>query len=48
LGRENEGIAGWLLRLTTAQNASIERYNHTVRHEWLRYFMFNTVNEVQD
>ena len=30
------------------QNAYVERYNRTVRHEWLDQYMFATIEEVQD
>jgi len=30
------------------QNAYVERYNRTVRHEWLGQFNFETIAEVQD
>ncbi len=30
------------------QNAYVERYNRTVRHEWLDQYMFATIKEVQD
>ena len=30
------------------QNAYIERYNRTVRHEWLGCFIFDTIKEAQD
>ena len=30
------------------QNAYIERYNRTVRNEWLGQYNFSTINEVQD
>jgi putative transposase len=30
------------------QNAYIERYNRTVRQEWLRRSIFETIQEVQD
>ena len=30
------------------QNAYIERYNRTVRHEWLDQYMFATIKEAQD
>ena len=30
------------------QNAYIERYNRTVRHEWLDQYMFANIEEVQD
>lgn len=30
------------------QNAYIERYNRTVRHEWLDQYNFTTISEVQD
>ena len=30
------------------QNAYVERYNRTVRHEWLDQYMFATIREVQD
>jgi putative transposase len=29
------------------QNAYVERYNRTVRHEWLDLYIFETVEEVQ-
>lgn len=29
------------------QNAYIERYNRTVRYEWLAHYLFDTVHEVQ-
>ena len=30
------------------QNAYVERYNRTVRHEWLDQYLFATIEEVQD
>lgn len=30
------------------QNAYIERYNRTVRYDWLAQYMFDSVEEVQD
>lgn len=30
------------------QNAYVERYNRTVRHEWLSQFIFETIDEVQE
>ncbi len=30
------------------QNAYVERYNQTVRHEWLDLHIFETIKEVQD
>ena len=30
------------------QNAYVERYNRTVRHEWLAQYMFAIIKEVQD
>ena len=30
------------------QNAYIERYNRTVRHEWLGQYLFQTIEEVKD
>jgi putative transposase len=30
------------------QNAYVERYNRTVRHEWLGQYNFSTISEVQD
>ncbi len=29
------------------QNAYVERYNRTVRHEWLDLYIFETIEEVQ-
>jgi putative transposase len=28
------------------QNAHIERYNRTVRYEWLAHYLFDTIQEV--
>lgn len=30
------------------QNAYIERYNRTVRYDWLGQYLFNSIEEVQD
>jgi len=30
------------------QNAYIERYNRTVRYDWLAHYLFDSVCEVQD
>jgi putative transposase len=30
------------------QNAQIERYNRTVRHEWLDQYIIETIEEAQD
>ena len=30
------------------QNAYVERYNRTVRHEWLDLYIFETIEEVQN
>ena len=30
------------------QNAYVERYNRTVRYEWLGQYLFDTLDEVQD
>jgi putative transposase len=30
------------------QNAYIERYNRTVRHEWLDQYIIKTIEEAQD
>ncbi len=30
------------------QNAYIERYNRTVRYEWLSQYLFDTIDEVRD
>jgi putative transposase len=46
---ETHGIAIQLIQPgTPQQNAYIERYNRTVRHEWLDQYMFATVKEVRD
>lgn len=29
------------------QNAYVERYNRTVRHEWLDLYIFETIEEAQ-
>ncbi len=30
------------------QNAYVERYNRTVRYDWLNQYIFTTIEEVQD
>jgi len=30
------------------QNAYVERYNRTVRYDWLGQYLFDTLNEIQD
>jgi putative transposase len=30
------------------QNAYVERYNRTVRYDWLGQFLFSSIQEVQD
>ena len=30
------------------QNAYVERYNRTVRYDWLEHYLFDTITEVQD
>lgn len=30
------------------QNAYIERYNRTVRYDWLAHYLFDTIEEVQN
>jgi len=30
------------------QNAYIERYNRTVRYDWLAQYLFDSIDEVQD
>lgn len=30
------------------QNAYIERYNRTVRHDWLNHYLFESIEEVQE
>ena len=30
------------------QNAYIERYNRTVRYDWLAQYLFNSIEEVQE
>ena len=34
-------------RRSQQQNAYVERYNRTVRHEWLDLYIFETIEEVQ-
>ena len=35
-------------QLSLRQTACIERYNGTVRHEWLDQYIFETIGEAQD
>ena len=30
------------------QNAYVERYNRTVRYDWLAHYLFDSIEEVQD
>lgn len=30
------------------QNACVERYNRTVRYDWLAHHLFDTLDEIQD
>ena len=30
------------------QNAYVERYNRTVRYDWLAQYLFDSINEVQE
>ncbi|WP_164673439.1 integrase core domain-containing protein, partial [Xanthomonas citri] len=30
------------------QNAYVERYNRTIRYDWLAQTLFDTINQVQD
>lgn len=30
------------------QNAYVERYNRTVRYDWLAHYLFDTIEEVQE
>jgi putative transposase len=51
-------LSGWAARKGIAlnyiqpgklqQNAYVERYNRTVRHEWLDLHLFETIEEVQE
>ena len=34
--------------LRTLSKPYVERYNQTVRHEWLGQYVFNTIEEAQD
>ncbi len=45
--RENDPPDRFLFRLKQ-QNAYIERYNRTVRHEWLDQYIIETIEEAQD
>ena len=45
---ENRGIAlTYIQPGKPQQNAYVERYNRTVRHEWLDLYIFETIEEVQ-
>lgn len=44
-----QGIALQFIQLgKPQQNAYIERYNRTVRYDWLAQYMFDSVSDVQD
>ncbi|TCL63218.1 integrase-like protein [Rhizobium sp. BK251] len=46
---ETQGIAlNYIQPGKPKQNAYIERYNRTVRHEWLDLYIFDSITEVQD
>ena len=45
---EKQGIAlTYIQPGKPQQNAYVERYNRTVRHEWLDLYIFETIEEVQ-
>ena len=45
---ENRGIAmAYIQPGKPQQNAYVERYNRTVRHEWLDLYIFESIEEVQ-
>jgi putative transposase len=45
---ENRGIAlTYIQPGKPQQNAYVERYNRTVRHEWLDLYIFDSIEEVQ-
>ena len=49
LWAENRGIAIQHIQPgKPQQNAYIERYNRTVRHEWLAQNIFGTIEEAQE
>lgn len=44
---ENEGITlSYIQPRKPQKNSYVERYNRTVRHEWLDLHIFETVDEV--
>jgi putative transposase len=46
---EQQGIALWYIQPgKPAQNAYVERYNRTVRYDWLGQYLFENLKEVQD
>lgn len=46
---ENQGIVlAFIQPGNPQQNAYIERYNRTVRYDWLAQYLFNSTEEVQD
>lgn len=46
---EKQGIAlTYIQPGKPQQNAYVERYNRTVRHEWLDLYIFETIEEVQE
>ena len=46
---EKRGIVLWFIQPgKPQQNAYVERYNRTVRSEWLSQFVFETMEEVQE
>ena len=49
MGRDASGIAIRHIQPgKPQQNAYVERYNRTVRHEWLGQYLFADIKEVQD
>ncbi len=45
---EKQGIAlTYIQPGKPQQNACVERYNRTVRHEWLDLYIFETIEEVE-
>jgi putative transposase len=48
MGREQGRHSDHIQPGKPQQNAYVERYNRTVRHEWLDLCIFETIEEVQN
>ncbi len=47
-GRNRRDNLGYIQPGNPQQNAYIERFNRTVRYDWLGHYLFESLNELQE